>query len=118
MKLLANLILSYNRHIIYHIVKLISFSSKFITKHTVLCRGDFGRLGHGNSSDLFTPQPIRALHGLRIKQIACGDSHCLAVTMEGQVQRLVHLYGSISVSMCVSAHAPCFLVGVAYKYCL
>ncbi|KAL6542382.1 Ultraviolet-B receptor uvr8 [Orobanche minor] len=48
--------------------------------------GDFGRLGHGNSSDLFSPQPIKALQGLRIKQIACGDSHCLAVTMEGQVQ--------------------------------
>ncbi|KAI4343472.1 hypothetical protein L6164_010816 [Bauhinia variegata] len=48
--------------------------------------GDFGRLGHGNSSDLFTPQPIKALQGLRIKQIACGDSHCLAVTMEGEVQ--------------------------------
>ncbi|KAL5993130.1 Ultraviolet-B receptor uvr8 [Asimina triloba] len=46
--------------------------------------GDFGRLGHGNSSDLFTPQPIKALHGLKIKQIACGDSHCLAVTMDGQ----------------------------------
>ncbi|KAA8531150.1 hypothetical protein F0562_005936 [Nyssa sinensis] len=48
--------------------------------------GDFGRLGHGNSSDLFTPQPIRALHGLQIKQIACGDSHCLAVTITGEVQ--------------------------------
>ncbi|KAM7529890.1 hypothetical protein LguiB_033300 [Lonicera macranthoides] len=48
--------------------------------------GDFGRLGHGNSSDLFTPQPIKSLHGLRIRQIACGDSHCLAVTMEGEVQ--------------------------------
>ncbi|CAL0319733.1 unnamed protein product [Lupinus luteus] len=48
--------------------------------------GDFGRLGHGNSSDLFIPQPIRALQGLKIKQIACGDSHCLAVTMEGEVQ--------------------------------
>ncbi|KAG6595606.1 Ultraviolet-B receptor UVR8, partial [Cucurbita argyrosperma subsp. sororia] len=48
--------------------------------------GDFGRLGHGNSSDLFTPKPIKALHGLRIRQIACGDSHCLAVTMEGEVQ--------------------------------
>ncbi|TMX00184.1 hypothetical protein EJD97_001277 [Solanum chilense] len=48
--------------------------------------GDFGRLGHGNSSDLFTPQPIKALHGIRIKQIACGDSHCLAVTMGGEVQ--------------------------------
>ncbi|KAG5412303.1 hypothetical protein IGI04_008622 [Brassica rapa subsp. trilocularis] len=48
--------------------------------------GDFGRLGHGNSSDLFTPLPIKALQGIRIKQIACGDSHCLAVTMDGEVQ--------------------------------
>lgn len=48
--------------------------------------GDFGRLGHGNYSDLFTPQPIKALDGLQIRQIACGDSHCLAVTMEGEVQ--------------------------------
>lgn len=52
-------------------------------------RGDFGRLGHGNSSDLFTPQPIKALQGLKIKQIACGDSHCLAVTMDGEVKRSV-----------------------------
>lgn len=55
----------------------------------LISRGDFGRLGHGNSSDLFTPKPIKALHGLKIRQIACGDSHCLAVTMEGEVQRLV-----------------------------
>ncbi|XP_010025746.2 ultraviolet-B receptor UVR8 isoform X1 [Eucalyptus grandis] len=48
--------------------------------------GDFGRLGHGNHYDVFTPQPIKVLQGLRIKQIACGDSHCLAVTMEGEVQ--------------------------------
>ncbi|KAK3144729.1 hypothetical protein QOZ80_4AG0317040 [Eleusine coracana subsp. coracana] len=47
--------------------------------------GDFGRLGHGNSSDVFTPQPVKALQGLKIKQIACGDSHCLAVTMDGEV---------------------------------
>ncbi|CAL9191540.1 unnamed protein product [Musa hybrid cultivar] len=51
--------------------------------------GDFGRLGHGNSSDVFTPQPIKALQRLKIKQIACGDSHCLAVTMNGEVQRQV-----------------------------
>ncbi|RVW55258.1 Ultraviolet-B receptor UVR8 [Vitis vinifera] len=36
--------------------------------------GDFGRLGHGNSSDLFTPQPIKALHGLRIKQLLVGTA--------------------------------------------
>ena len=60
--------------------------------HSVFSRGDFGRLGHGNSSDLLIPQPIIALQGLRIKQIACGDSHCLAVTMEGEVQRFVFLH--------------------------
>uniref|UniRef100_A0ACD5UPU0 Uncharacterized protein n=1 Tax=Avena sativa TaxID=4498 RepID=A0ACD5UPU0_AVESA len=48
--------------------------------------GDFGRLGHGNSSDVFTPQPVKALQGIQIKQLACGDSHCLAVTMAGEVQ--------------------------------
>lgn len=65
---------------------------KVIGSHYVLpniFRGDFGRLGHGNSSDLFIPQPIKALHRVRIRQIACGDSHCLAVTMEGEVQRFV-----------------------------
>ncbi|KAI5083717.1 hypothetical protein GOP47_0003460 [Adiantum capillus-veneris] len=48
--------------------------------------GDFGRLGHGNSSDLFIPRPIKGLQGIEIKQIACGDSHCLAVTMDGEVK--------------------------------
>uniref|UniRef100_A0A453NK49 RCC1-like domain-containing protein n=3 Tax=Aegilops tauschii subsp. strangulata TaxID=200361 RepID=A0A453NK49_AEGTS len=47
--------------------------------------GDFGRLGHGNSSDVFNPQPVVALQGMKIKQVACGDSHCLAVTVTGQV---------------------------------
>uniref|UniRef100_A0A803KNC2 RCC1-like domain-containing protein n=1 Tax=Chenopodium quinoa TaxID=63459 RepID=A0A803KNC2_CHEQI len=47
--------------------------------------GDFGRLGHGNSTDLFIPHPIKTLDGVKIKQIACGDSHCLAVTMDGEV---------------------------------
>ncbi|CAM8881824.1 unnamed protein product [Rhodiola kirilowii] len=47
--------------------------------------GDFGRLGHGNSSDLFIPQPIQAFQGMQIKQIACGDSHCLALSMDGDV---------------------------------
>ncbi|KAH7278303.1 hypothetical protein KP509_38G035100 [Ceratopteris richardii] len=48
--------------------------------------GDFGRLGHGNSSDLFIPQPIKGLQGIEIRQIACGDSHCLAVTVDGDVK--------------------------------
>lgn len=76
-------------------------------------RGDFGRLGHGNSSDLFTPQPIKALHGARIKQIACGDSHCLAVTMDGEVQRLSHFPMFLSFSLSAPAfscqHLKCNL---------
>lgn len=47
--------------------------------------GDFGRLGHGNSSDLFLPHSIRVLQGLQIKQMACGDSHCLAISTDGEV---------------------------------
>jgi len=54
-------------------------------------RGDFGRLGHGNSSDLFIPHPIMAIKGLEIKQIACGDSHCLAITADGDVHRCSYL---------------------------
>lgn len=50
-------------------------------------RGDFGRLGHGNSSDLFLPHPIQLLQGLEIKQIACGDSHCLAISIDGEAYR-------------------------------
>ncbi|XLS52130.1 hypothetical protein HN51_012807 [Arachis hypogaea] len=50
-----------------------------------MCRGDFGRLGHGDHSDLLIPHPITALHGLKVKQIACGDSHCLALTTKGEV---------------------------------
>jgi alpha-tubulin suppressor-like RCC1 family protein len=64
------------------------FSFFFPKYHAYSRRGDFGRLGHGNSSDVFTPQPVKALQGIKIKQIACGDSHCLAVTIDGEVQRL------------------------------
>lgn len=65
----------------------IDFSRPDHIRRLLICRGDFGRLGHGNSSDVFHPQPIEALQGIKIKQIACGDSHCLAVTDAGQVHR-------------------------------
>jgi len=65
-----------------------------------ICRGDFGRLGHGNSSDLFIPQPIKALDGVKIKQIACGDSHCLAVSMDGSVVRLVAHFSLCFLFLC------------------
>ncbi|KAG8044846.1 hypothetical protein GUJ93_ZPchr0769g2648 [Zizania palustris] len=44
--------------------------------------------GMATPTDVFTPQPVKALQGIKIKQIACGDSHCLAVTMTGEVQSL------------------------------
>ncbi|CAK9207626.1 unnamed protein product [Sphagnum troendelagicum] len=49
--------------------------------------GDFGRLGHGNLIDLFIPHPVRALNGLEIKHMACGDSHCIVLTSNGEVLR-------------------------------
>lgn len=48
-------------------------------------RGDFGRLGHGDCNDVFIPQPIRALSGRSIVKVACGDTHTLAVTAEGEL---------------------------------
>lgn len=47
------------------------------------CRGDFGRLGHGDSSDVFLPRPIQRLAGLFIRQVSCGDTHTLVVTDAG-----------------------------------
>jgi alpha-tubulin suppressor-like RCC1 family protein len=41
---------------------------------------------------VFNPQPIQALQGVRITQIACGDSHCLAVTVAGHVHRYLYSF--------------------------
>lgn len=48
-----------------------------------MCRGDFGRLGHGDSNDVFMPQQIAFFSGMPIKQVACGDTHTLAITDDG-----------------------------------
>eukprot|EP00877_Chromochloris_zofingiensis_P008815 jgi/Chrzof1/4187/Cz14g02070.t1 len=45
--------------------------------------GDFGRLGHGDSNDVFMPQQIAFFSGMPIKQVACGDTHTLAITDDG-----------------------------------
>ena len=49
------------------------------------CRGDFGRLGHGDCNDIFIPQSISALSNRNIVKIACGDTHTLAVTDTGDL---------------------------------
>ena len=48
-----------------------------------MCRGDFGRLGHGDCHDVFIPRPISAFAGIRIVKVAAGDTHSLAVTAGG-----------------------------------
>ncbi|XP_055844671.1 probable E3 ubiquitin-protein ligase HERC2 isoform X2 [Episyrphus balteatus] len=50
-------------------------------------RGTYGRLGHGNSDDKFTPTLVKALLEYEIVDVALGsgDSHTLCVTAEGLV---------------------------------
>ena len=49
------------------------------------CRGDFGRLGHGDIIDVFLPKPVRGLSGIGVTRLSCGDTHTLAMTREGRV---------------------------------
>ena len=50
-----------------------------------ICRGDFGRLGHGSCSDCFVPHPIKALSGQSVISVACGDTHTIAMTSDGSL---------------------------------
>lgn len=47
--------------------------------------GDFGRLGHGDCSDVFLPQQISFFNNIPIKQVACGDTHTLVATETGEL---------------------------------
>eukprot|EP00775_Hariotina_reticulata_P006154 gene6154-6391_t len=47
--------------------------------------GDFGRLGHGDCSDVFVPQQISFFNNMPIKQVACGDTHTLVCTTTGEL---------------------------------
>ena len=46
-------------------------------------RGDFGRLGHGDCSDVFLPRPVAFFSGMPIAAIACGDTHTLVAAADG-----------------------------------
>ncbi|XP_015429351.1 PREDICTED: LOW QUALITY PROTEIN: E3 ubiquitin-protein ligase HERC2 [Dufourea novaeangliae] len=50
-------------------------------------RGNYGRLGHGNSEDVTVPMLVTGLNGHMIVYVACGsgDSHTLCVTASGIV---------------------------------
>ena len=39
-----------------------------------------GQLGHGDTATYRIPKPIEALHGIPIKQVACGDEFTACIT--------------------------------------
>eukprot|EP00945_MAST-04E_sp_MAST-4E-sp1_P007226 g7226.t1 len=47
--------------------------------------GWFGRLGLGNSDNVYTPMKLEALDYMFIVQVSCGGYHTMAVTTEGEV---------------------------------
>jgi E3 ubiquitin-protein ligase HERC2 len=42
-------------------------------------KGDYHRLGHGNSEHIRRPKKVAALQGKKIVSIATGSLHCIAV---------------------------------------
>ena len=63
--------------------------------------GNYGRLGHGNSSDQLVPTLVVALQEHCITYVSCGtlDAHTVAVTDEGEVE-----YSIISVCVISGKH--------------
>eukprot|EP00879_Flechtneria_rotunda_P006078 GHRR01006391.1.p1 GENE.GHRR01006391.1~~GHRR01006391.1.p1 ORF type:complete len:467 (+),score=165.58 GHRR01006391.1:204-1604(+) len=47
--------------------------------------GDFGRLGHGDCTDVFVPQQITFFNSMAVQQVACGDTHTLVSTVDGKL---------------------------------
>ncbi len=46
---------------------------------------DFGRLGTGDCKDVFVPCPLPSLAGRTVASVACGDTHTLVATDDGQL---------------------------------
>lgn len=47
--------------------------------------GEFGRLGHGDEKNYFTPKPVEALFDVKVKEMHCGVYHTAACTMDGKM---------------------------------
>ena len=45
--------------------------------------GETGKLGHGNTTTQKKPVLITALQGMMVHQVACGNKHSAAVTING-----------------------------------
>ncbi|KAH8943563.1 hypothetical protein BDL97_13G058500 [Sphagnum fallax] len=48
-------------------------------------QGSSGALGHGDTESCVTPILVEALWGLGVVQVACGETHSSALTVDGQV---------------------------------
>ena len=47
--------------------------------------GEFGRLGHGDEKNSFTPKPVEGLFDVKVKEIHCGVYHTSVCTMDGRL---------------------------------
>ena len=69
----------------------VAFGSKHVAALThsgqvyTLGMGSEGQLGHGNTSDCTEPRLVDGLASRPVAQVACGKSHSLALTAEGDV---------------------------------
>ncbi|KAL6054785.1 RUN and FYVE domain-containing protein 2 [Balamuthia mandrillaris] len=63
-------------------------SSVALTKDGLLFswgHGANGRLGHGHESDIYVPTVVEAMSRKKVREIACGGSHCTAMILHGWV---------------------------------
>eukprot|EP00966_Prymnesium_polylepis_P086108 1992962-Prymnesium_polylepis.1 len=45
--------------------------------------GDAGQLGHGDAASSAVPRLVRSLDGVRVRSVACGSRHTLALAHDG-----------------------------------
>ena len=59
-----------------------------ITEDGDICtwgEGHYGRLGHGDESNLSNPKLVAGLEGKKAKEVACGGRHTMVCTEDGKV---------------------------------
>ena len=55
-------------------------------------RGEYFRLGTDSSVPIYQPHRLLSLSKVKVVQIAVGGLHCMAVTDNGEVRDLYHIY--------------------------
>jgi alpha-tubulin suppressor-like RCC1 family protein len=87
--------------------------------------GDHGKLGHGDTSQVYRPRVIEALQGLYIRKVATGSAFSLALTSNGQVcysmLSLLSLQIQKQTFVLMSMQPvkqPCSTSCVAYDFCI